>query len=35
VPTDDGVREPQNRRVKIFLSIQRTSEAPVLRPPGR
>ncbi len=34
VSTADGVREPQNRRVEIFLKIQRTSEAPVL-PPGR
>jgi outer membrane protein OmpA-like peptidoglycan-associated protein len=35
VPTADGVREPQNRRAQIFLRIQKTSEAPVLRPPGR
>ena len=34
VPTDDGVREPQNRRVEIFLRIERTSTAPDLRPPG-
>lgn len=33
VPTADGVREPQNRRAEIFLRIQKTSEAPVLRPP--
>lgn len=33
VSTADGVREPQNRRVEIFLKIQRTSEA--LPPPGR
>lgn len=31
----DGVRQPQNRRVAKFLRIQRTSEAPVLRKPGR
>ncbi len=35
VPTADGVREPQNRRVEILLKIQRTSDAQVPGPPGR
>ncbi len=35
VPTADGVREPQNRRVEILLKIQKTSAAPVLRPLDR